>query len=903
MGVKRQLLSKNTEYTVSYTAMRGVDFSAQDGRSKRYRFAYLENMYKDYSSDGDGIIESFPGFRRLMGFVGEIHSIYSHRGTDGRVYLVVHAGSALYRFAEADKEASVTVDPLISVENVKSHAFTLGDDLFVLDGKNIIKIKSDGTAVFVNDSSSASPYVPTTYFNGEEYEQRNLLTERFREKYVVTVAGDMAFESDGLIYKILSKEEGTVGVSGIDSTMGGVIYIPSYTYIAGERYRVTEISAYAFYSNKRISSVTLSDTVKKIGKSAFGYCTLLSSIKCRSATERIDSEAFYGCTALREVYLGIGLKEIGADVFGACSALSEIKYEGTERDFSKVSTQTLFTPFTISYSQVFDSLVIEVPIFSPARGIERVTLNGENVSYSSKTKDSLYTAITIYSEDRSALEGGEVVIHGYLDSARFTANSVGTNFIAESGASITGRSAIVGCTVCESFDGRVFLSGNPALPNTVFYSSRDNTGRNNPLYFGILNYFNDGTGSFPVKSMLATEDSLAVFKSGDDGGGSIYYHTPKETGIDLLPKIYPVSYVHTGVSAVGDSISFFDDPLFLSSLGLTALDKKMINLERSITTRSGNVNAKLLKEDLESISMAKWCGYLVLQAGEHFYLADSRDVFTNEMGKSEYEWYFLSGIGTYEGATRIFKYSEFAKKGFSVHPTKKHKEVSGTVYMTMNEYGEYVYYTTEDGIDYETYTEGEKRGGTFSPASCVFATEDGLLFFGTKNGTLCVFNTDKRGVAPDYLSSQSDFNEEEYRAHYQNSIHPYFYNFDWHAPRYALKTVTDDGGIPNFTKSTVKHSLVVKVKCIGNGNVNCEVGTDKTGYKEICSLPDSALNFAEFDFENLSFANVEYATLSLKEKERGWLEKNVAFYSEKYSSPFGIYSIIYRFTVKGKIKY
>ena len=117
-----------------------------------------------------------------------------------------------------------------------------------------------------------------------------------------------------------------------------------------------------------------------------------------------------------------------------------------------------------------------------------------------------------------------------------------------------------------------------------------------------------------------------------------------------------------------------------------------------------------------------------------------------------------------------------------------------------------------------------------------------------------------------------------------------------------MKTVSDNGGIPNFTKNTVKHSLVVKVRCIGGSEVNCEVGTDRRGYTEVARLPDSVLNFAEFDFENLSFANLEYATLALKEREKGWLEKSVAFFSEKYSSPFGIYSIIYRFTVKGKIK-
>ncbi|MBE6644633.1 MAG: leucine-rich repeat domain-containing protein [Ruminococcaceae bacterium] len=877
MSIKKSSISKKTEYTVSYNGMRGVDFSTIDGKTKRYRFAYLENMYKDYSGDGEGIIESIPGFRKLMGFGDKIHSIYSHKSPNGKLYVVVHAGENLYRFDAAEKDKSVTLSPLISIENTKSRGFTLGSDLYILDGKNITRIRSDGTASKINDSANPAPYIPTTYFNGTEYEQRNLLTEKFCEKYVVTVAGDMAVESDGLIYKILSKEEGTVGVAGIKSDYGGVIYIPSYTYIAGERYKVTEISAYAFYNNAKISSVTLSDTVTKIGKYAFGYCSILRKIVCRSAIERIDSCAFFSCAKLSAVHLGIGLKEIDTYIFAGCSSLTMIDYEGTENEFSQINTKTSFDSYTVNYDTSFNSLVIEIPIYSPATAIERVTLGGESVSYSSKTKDSLFTAITINSTDRTSLEGKEVEIYGYLDSTKFTANSMGTNFIGESGAQISGRDAILGCTVCECFDGRVFLSGNPALPNTVFYSSRDNTGRNNPLYFGILNYFNDGTGAFTVKSLLATGDSLAVFKSGDDGGGSIYYHTPRETGANLLPKIYPVSYIHTGIAAIGESVSFFDDPLFLSSIGLCALDKKMINLERSIAVRSENVNTKLLAEDLENVTITRWCGYLVLQAADRFYLADSRDIFTNSRGYNEYEWYYLSGIGTYEGATKVFRYAENAKEGYFVHPEKANSEVNSPVYLTMTGNAEPVYYVTEDGVNYEVYTDGEKRGGTFSPASCVFATEGDLMFFGTESGNLCVFNNDMRGVAPTHLKEQADFNEEEYKAHYGSSIHPYFYNFDWHAPRYALKTVFDDGGIPNYTKNTVKNSLVVKVRCIGNGSVCCEVGTDKNGYKEIAELPDSAMNFAEFDFENLSFANVEYATLALKERERGWLEKTLLF--------------------------
>ena len=134
-----------------------------------------------------------------------------------------------------------------------------------------------------------------------------------------------------------------------------------------------------------------------------------------------------------------------------------------------------------------------------------------------------------------------------------------------------------------------------------------------------------------------------------------------------MPKIYPVSYVHSGIRTLGESISFFDDPIFLTATGVMALGKKTVSLERSVSVRSHNVNALLLAEDLENACLARWCGYLFLLTGERAYLADSRATFTHKTGSVEYEWYYLNGIGTYEGDKRVFRYSSVARSGFSVH--------------------------------------------------------------------------------------------------------------------------------------------------------------------------------------------------------------------------------------------
>ncbi len=905
MGVKKNYISKSTEYAVSYTGMRGVNFSSDNGSAKRHRFSYLENMYKDYSGGGEGITESVPGFRKVTAVNKSVHAIYTHKDKQGAEYIVVHAGNSLYRFAVSERDSGPYPNSIATLKDTKSCAFTSGSDLYILDGEKILKVSASGAVSTVDENEATAPYVPTTYYNGEEYEQRNLLTDKFMEKYLISLSSDFAMGTDGLNYRIISEDERTCGVASISESVSGAVYIPSYTIIGGERYKVVEICDNAFYGNRRITSVYLSENTKRIGSTAFISCLNLKEVYCKNGTEIIGSNAFLGCETMTTLYLGTGIREIGVCAFGACFALESINYAGDEASFLQIDNQATASleGITVNYGVVDKRLILQIPVFSPATRISSVTADGRTLVPTYTMSGIHYTSIILTTSNPSEYDGKEICISGTMDSAKFTKNSEGTNFMSQAEVTITGKRAILGCRVCESFDGRVFLAGNPSLPNTVFYSSRDSTGRNNPTYFGVLNYFNDGTGSFPVKSLLSAGDSLAVFKSGDDGGGSIYYHTPKETGIDILPKIYPVSYIHSGISACGESISFFDDPVFISDLGLSSLDKKMINLERSVVTRSTNVNEKLLSENLAGISMTKWCGYLVLLAEGHIYLADSRGRFTNEYGNTEYEWYYLSGIGTYKNSKLLYKFSERAKEGYLVKEDSIDEPVSTTVYSALNENDEGVYFTRIDGKMYEVYTENERVGGTFSPAVAIASSDDDILFFGTASGDICVFNNDKRGVPPFYIEQQADFNLEEYKKHFGKRIHPFFYAFDGHAPFYAVTTVSDNGGIPNLTKSTVKNSLTAKLKCFGKGYISCEVGTDKSGYKEVSRLPAASLNFSEFDFSALSFSNSETLTIPIKERERGWVEKKVSFYTDKYMSPFGIYSVNYRFTVKGRIKY
>jgi hypothetical protein len=183
----------------------------------------------------------------------------------------------------------------------------------------------------------------------------------------------------------------------------------------------------------------------------------------------------------------------------------------------------------------------------------------------------------------------------------------------------------------------------------------------------------------------------------------------------------------------------------------------------------------------------------------------------------------------------------------------------------------------------------------------LLATEDDMLVFGTENGKICIFNNDMRGVAPPDVIEDADFDEEEYKAKYGRKLHPYYYRFDDHTPTYALRTVLDNCGIPHMTKSTVKHSMAIKMSSLGNGSVSCEVGTDRSGYKENARVPNAEVDFSSFNFAYLAFETADHFTIPISEKEKNWIEKEIAI-SSTDGAPIAIYSMSYRFAIKGRIK-
>lgn len=188
------------------------------------------------------------------------------------------------------------------------------------------------------------------------------------------------------------------------------------------------------------------------------------------------------------------------------------------------------------------------------------------------------------------------------------------------------------CTNTVSFDDRIFYSGNPDYPNTLFHCElRD------PSYISDLNYYEDGSSKKRIKSMTVGNDVLWVFKEDDEQNGTIFYHTPtidSDTG-----KVYPNKQGNISTGCYVNSYNFRDDIVFLSKQGLEGLNNEIAS-KQILNHRSSFVDNKMVNiGTYRDAVMTEWRGYLLILVDGYIFLADSRQKYQGVNG-IEYEWYY-----------------------------------------------------------------------------------------------------------------------------------------------------------------------------------------------------------------------------------------------------------------------
>ena len=616
---------------------------------------------------------------------------------------------------------------------------------------------------------------------------------------------------------------------------------------------------------------------------------------------------------------------------------------GEEPDLSMYFTVSLSIKFkqaagavwTVSHLEAYTT---SIRLYDKAKAIETITADGESIPFAAQSETfeengEKHTYITSVMIGNNPGKRIEAIIRcapstfkkaedrndnasGYLDFYTGNPEYKGTT-----------QEAVHRCTVCCHFDGRLFFTGNPQLPNTIFYTQRDLTGYNNPTYIGMLNYMNDGVGNAPNTAMVATAGTLMVFKSDTSQDGSVYYHTGVDTSNNVVPRIYPSMEGVPGIGCLGAAVNFYDDVCFLSRRGLEAIGKQTVNLERTVEHRSSNVDKQLASEDLTKARFAEWCGYLVILCGSRAYLADSRQIFTHATGVAQYEWYMLDDLCSYTEHRECYRGTEalpyvlvngeevslgdFAfADGAQLAAIGNGEDIDRDVETIYS--GELrlsgkspcvVQYVLRDGVAYYVEGTGEVQGLGEPAAACSLAAIEDVLYLGTEDGSLLCINTDKRGLPYDHGNGILSSVEEDqiYRLWYTHAGRRYISGF---------ATSQDNCGYPHLLKSTVKKSCVLKMKTLSGGAFRAMSRTDRTEWRQIQRsggtieqvITASSRGFDDVDFGQTSYNGGGGITIPIMEKEKKWVEKQLYLYSDGFAQPFGIFGLAYRFTLSGRIK-
>ncbi len=89
------------------------------------------------------------------------------------------------------------------------------------------------------------------------------------------------------------------------------------------------------YDAPEMETLTIPDSVEKIGNYAFAYCTNLESVTIPDSVREIGDRAFEGCELLRKVRLPEGLEEIEEYTFFLCFELKTISIPDSVRRIGK----------------------------------------------------------------------------------------------------------------------------------------------------------------------------------------------------------------------------------------------------------------------------------------------------------------------------------------------------------------------------------------------------------------------------------------------------------------------------------------------------------------------------------------------------------------------------------------
>jgi hypothetical protein len=336
-------------------------------------------------------------------------------GTDNMVQIIPksnsESGAGYSNLVSSDFKTSVTYDGVTYyVVGIGANAFykcKLNEQAILQLPEGIIFI-DEGAFSYTEMGSLKLPttlqFIAETAFNDNKLAGMTVLADN-------PYFAHLASTQSNVTYTLLTNKEKTkiIAAPGAKPTQfsaGGTTYLTSITIPD----QITEIGDYAFYGNPTLKTVNFHAGITRIGMGAF-YETLLtrvsipnpdceignscfsnsqvSSITLPQGMKRLGRHVFFYCTNLTSLTLPEGMEEIGMMCFGSCS-LTSVNLPSTMVKLDSCSLQD--NPFTsINLKNV---KYVGRQAFSQCTNLTTVTSNGmlEEIDGAAFTRCPLTTA-------------------------------------------------------------------------------------------------------------------------------------------------------------------------------------------------------------------------------------------------------------------------------------------------------------------------------------------------------------------------------------------------------------------------------------------------------------------------------------------------------------------------------